>query len=205
MDSIEKLTEIFRRFPGIGPRQAKRFVYFLLYQPETAGQLTQVTSELIKESRQCQSCQRFLSAEGLADKKKNICRLCLDPEVDETLLMVVEKDIDLENIRQAGIYKGCFFVLGGLVPILEKEPQSKIRLKELLSRINSEPNLKEIILALGVNPLGDNTAQYLKEKIEPLAAKKSLKISTLGRGLSTGTELEYLDDETIKNALKNRA
>ena len=46
---------------------------------------------------------------------------------------------------------------------------------------------------------------YNEEEQKQLAEKNKVKISTLGRGLSTGTELEYLDSETIKNALKNRS
>lgn len=97
-------------------------------------------------------------------------------------------------------------MLGGSVPILEKNPEKRIRQKELLEVVEkrSKDGLKEIIIALNYNPEGENTLTYLSEILKPLADKNNLKISTLGRGLSTGTELEYSDTETIKNALKNR-
>ena len=93
--------------------------------------------------------------------------------------------------------------MGGLLPILEPNPEQKIRLKELGQKITAHP-LTEVILALSVNPEGDNTVEYLKRFLAEPAAKQGFKISVLGRGLSTGTELEYSDADTLKNALKNR-
>jgi recombination protein RecR len=120
--------------------------------------------------------------------------------------MLVEKDVDLDNIEKTGSYKGLYFVIGGRIQILDKAPSSSIREKELKSIIDKRgrEGLKEIILAFSINPEGENTTQYIKKTIEPLTTKYNLKVSTLGRGLSTGSELEYSDSETIKNALKTR-
>jgi recombination protein RecR len=204
MDPIRKLTEIFSEFPGIGPRQARRFVYFLLTRPSSyLKDFTSLLSELKDATSTCQSCFRFFLKDGNA-----FCTICRDEKRDKSLLTVVSKDVDLENIEKAHIYRGLYFVLGGSVPILEKKPESKIRQKELLKTIEArakENDLKEIILAMNLNPEGENTVTYLENLLKPLIEKYSLKISTLGRGLSTGTELEYSDTETIKNALKNRA
>ncbi|MFA5987369.1 MAG: toprim domain-containing protein [Candidatus Paceibacterota bacterium] len=125
--------------------------------------------------------------------------------------MIVAKDIDLENIKRSGAYTGRYFVLGGLLPILEKHPEEKIRttkLKDLLTTTLEKDNLREVIVALSANPEGDYTADFLKKYIGDIASATNpstqIKISVLGRGLSTGTELEYSDSDTIKNALKNR-
>jgi recombinational DNA repair protein RecR len=83
-----------------------------------------------------------------------------------------------------------------------------LRLKELLNTIENRAkndNLNEVIIALSLNPQGEHTDMYLREQISSLQDKYKFKIVSLGRGLSTGTELEYSDSETIKNALKNRA
>ena len=107
-------------------------------------------------------------------------------------------------------YQGQFFVFGGLVPILEKDSHSKIRLRELTTIItkrlaeNKPDKLKEVIVALAVNPEGDHTIEFLKQTLGEFV-KQGLKLSVLGRGLSTGTELEYSDADTIKNALENRS
>ena len=114
--------------------------------------------------------------------------------------------MDLENVERTDTYNGYYFVLGGLIPILDKEPEQRIRGKKLLETIEEHraKGLQEIILALSANPEGDYTAQFVKKLIFPICANFEIKVSTLGRGLSTGTELEYSDADTLKNALKHR-
>lgn len=200
---IDRLTEYFKQFPGIGERQARRFVYFLLSRnPNYVKELTSLITELKKNISQCKSCFRFYPADGKAE-----CEICQNPEVDKTLLIVVEKDADLENIRKSGTYKGKFFVLGGLAPMIESDKKNTMRSRELLDRVEKQiknDELKEIILAFSLNPQGEHTDAYIRRLLSPLTEKHKIAISSLGRGLSTGTELEYSDDETIKNALKNR-
>ena len=90
----------------------------------------------------------------------------------------------------------------------EKNPTKKIRIKELVKKIErtaEKHKLKEIILAFSLNAEGENTLQYVKKTLEPLSKKEGFTISTLGRGFSTGLELEYSDAETLENALKNRS
>ena len=118
------------------------------------------------------------------------------------MLLVVPRDVDLEAVEKSGSYAGRYFVLGGVVPLLDKEPEKRIRSKELAVRIKKglENGLKEIILAMNANQDGEHTAEFIKEKYQGLP----LIFSTLGRGLSTGAELEYADPETLKNALLHR-
>jgi recombination protein RecR len=120
--------------------------------------------------------------------------------------MIVPNDVDFENIEKTKSYNGYYFVLGGTVPILDKNPDRKIRQKELFEILNKkvQNKLTEIIIAVNYNPEGENTLSYLKEILHPILERNNIKVSNLGRGLSTGTELEYSDSETLKNALKNR-
>jgi recombination protein RecR len=208
MDIIEKLTEVFKEFPGIGERQAKRFVYFLIFRNgEYANNLSKLVLELKKEVSQCKECFKFFLG---SKTKRDICEICGSPNTDSSLLLVVEKDSDLESISKSGVYHGKYFILGGLVPIVEKNTKSRVRIEELKQRILSpkkdfgENQLKEIILAFSISPQGEHTDSYVREQIKDLADKKGIKVSSLGKGLSTGTELEYSDNDTLKNALKNR-
>ncbi len=204
MNSIDKLTELFIKFPGIGPRQAKRFVYFLLTrQNGFLLELAEAIRNLKSDSKVCQSCLRFYSSSF--DSK--LCGICADQNRDTDILMIVAKDADLINIERVGNYNGMYFVLGGFVTILEKNPEEKIRIEKLLNLIQEKiknKDLKEVILALSLNPDGENTIDYVFERLKSVLEKADVKITTLGRGLSTGTELEYLDDNTFQNAFKNR-
>ena len=135
-----------------------------------------------------------------------ICEICSNPNVDDSLLMIVEKDSDLESVNKSRVYNGKYFILGGLVPIVEKTTKSRVRIEELKKKIESSPKtvLGEIILAFSLSPQGDHTDSYVREQLKEIAEKQKIKISSLGKGLSTGTELEYSDNDTLKNALKNR-
>lgn len=199
MNSFEKLTEIFRQFPGIGPRQAKRFVYFLLTRDkEYLSSLISSVENLKKENHICAHCKRFYS-----DKKQSkLCQICADTTRDNHVLMIVSQDVDLDNIEKSHSYHGKYFVLGGTLPILEKNPEKYIRAKDLATLIK-QSEFSEIILALSANPEGEHTVDFLDAWLKKNT--KDIKLSKLGRGLSTGTELEYSDSETIKAALQNRA
>lgn len=207
MDSIEKLAEYFIRFPGIGPRQAKRFVYFLLSRD---GRFLEELAELIlllkKEITSCTSCFRFF-ATGVS--RMPLCETCRDENRGGEALLVVEKDVDFENIERSSAYSGKYFVLGGTVAFIEKNKNRQhIRLQQLRERIEHDGKagtLREVICAFSVTPEGEQTAEHIAEECASLLQKYNIKISTLGRGLSTGSELEYPDSETIKNALQNRA
>ncbi len=201
MDSIHKLTELFTRLPGIGPRQAQRFTYYLLSAPAGyRSELIRLIGSLKDEAKTCPSCQRFHSNHA------ELCTTCADTGRDETLLMVVGKDIDLDNVERTKDYHGYYFVLGGTVPLLEKKENPFIKEKELLTTVERriQNGLQEIVLAFSLNPEGEHTTQHVQKLLTSLSEKHSFKISVLGRGLSTGSELEYSDPETLKNALKNR-
>jgi len=201
METIDKLTELFKHFPGIGPRQAKRFVYFLLTRNKSyLKDLTNLIEELPNEVSICKECFRYF-AKG--KQATTLCNICAGKNRDLDTLMVVARDIDLENVEKSHSFNGKYFVLGGTVPILDKNPETKVRLKELVSLVDKK-KIKEIILGFSVNPESEYTAQFIIKALNPLTIKHNIKISHLGRGLSTGTELEYSDSDTIKSAFENR-
>lgn len=200
MNIIERLSNLFNKFPGIGPRQSKRFVYFLLSQDETfLKELSNLILNIKKEITECSFCSRYFES-----NKSNLCQICESDSRNKETIIVVSSDQDLEQIEKTNMFNGRFFVLGGTIPILEKNPRKKIKLDKLKSILEKNNEIKEIILALSVNPDGENTTRFLKSFLKPFSEERDIKISTLGRGLSTGTELEYSDEETIKNAFKNR-
>ena len=203
MDPIHQLAQLFSRFPGIGARQSRRFVYFLLKQDKRyRNELTRLISGLEKNITECNVCHRYATER---DVRKGLCGICADPMREEGILMVVEKDADLDAIEKSGTFKGRYFVLGGTLPILEKDPSTKIRIKELHAYISANAkNLNEIILACAMTPDGEHTAEFVHETIGGIVSENNIQLTALGRGLSTGTELEYSDAETLRWALEGR-
>lgn len=202
MDSLHRLEEIFSHFPGIGPRQARRFVYYLLNKsPSFIKEFTTLVEEVRKATSECTSCHRLFFG---THTEHDTCTLCKDTSRDTTTLMIVARDSDFETIEKSAAYQGLYFILGGVVPLMDKEPDKRIRLKLLLERISSFPHIQEIILSLNTTPDGEHTATIVKDALLKVIPGTSTRITILGRGLSTGAELEYVDRETIKNALRNR-
>ncbi len=199
MNSIDKLAELFQKFPGIGRRQSRRFVYFLLHKDNTYIQkLLDEIANIKKDINQCKECYRFYPRNG-----KLICPICIkNKEIKQ--LMIVEKDADLENIHKTNLYDGKYFVLGGFIASHEKK-RSYARTDQLLERIKRDVennNLNEVIFGLSISPEAEHTRMRLYNMIHESYPK--LIFSTLGRGLSSGTELEYSDIETLKYALESR-
>ena len=200
MNNLYDLEELFCKFPGIGPKQAKRFVYFLLSSNDFfVEQLTNKIQALKQGVRSCQQCWHIFP-QNYTDEK--LCPICRDGSRETYSLLLVARDIDLEHIEKVNVYHGLYFVLGGTIPILDKEPEKRIRLRQLLSYLAQNENINEIILGLNATPEGEHTAKFVIDQLNALG--KEIKISRLGRGLSTGTELEYSDKETLKNALERR-
>ena len=197
MDHIDELAQALARFPGIGPRQSKRFVFYLLAAPATERtKLAELIISLGKEVRQCPECLRFYNG-----TTATVCNYCSDMRRDDTILMLVEKDQDLTAIERAGTYRGRYFVLGGVLTLPGK---GAIREKELVRIVETrlKKNLKEIVLALSATSEGEHTADHIRELLAPY--RDVVKTSILGRGLATGSELEYSDAETLRAALTNR-
>ena len=197
VDRIEELSQAFSRFPGIGPRQARRFVYYLLGATSfDRARLSELISHLADDIHQCQMCMRYAPV-----NRDGLCNYCSDISRDDSLLLLVEKDQDLLALERAGLYRGRYFVLGGVLTLSGK---GHIRERELIDRVEARipQGLKEIVFALSATSEGEHTTERLRDILTPL--RTHLTFTELGRGLSTGSELEYADKETLSAALQNR-
>src|SRR3989344_7243178 len=167
MEHTNKLAELFSRFPGIGQRQAKRFVFFLLSQDSGFTQdLIQQISNLKKTVSTCQDCFRFFFGKISEEK---LCTICKDIK-RENILMIVSREIDLDNIEKSGIFKGKYFVLGGNIQILDKSSYTKLKINRLIQKIEKvakSGELKEMIIAMDFNPEGENTTVIIKKELLP--------------------------------------
>ena len=203
MNNLEKLTSLFESFPGIGTRQAKRFAFHILTMSDSdTAELAKLIAGLKGSVVECASCHRYFSTQN----NETICSICNSPNRSHNKLLIVERDSDVLAIERAGVYDGLYFVFGGTVPLLNTQDNKRLRggtLKALVETRLPE-GLSEVIIGFSINPDGENTARFVESIIGEMLKEKDLKISHLGRGLSTGSELEYADPETIKNALKNR-
>jgi recombination protein RecR len=207
MNATDKLAELFMRFPGIGPKQAKRFVYFLLREHfHFKEQLIRALEELKFTGRQCAMCYRYFG-ETHPDNAKSVCGICEDATRDRKTIMLLEKELDMDAVEKTGSYKGMYFILGGLVPPLAEKPSELIRIREFTSRVHAsleDGSLEEVIFALPVTDDGDTTKEYVEKTMKQIVGIGKIRLSSLARGLSSGLELEYVDRNTFSSALERR-
>lgn len=202
--SVQNLIELFAKLPGIGPRQAARFAFFILKEGGNYSEsLSNALEAIRKNVSLCSRCFRSVEKQDLP-----LCTFCKDTRRDNAIIAVVEKESDMQNLEKTNLFHGLYHVLGGNISPLDANSPKKIRLTELFERIKKmleEYGECEIILATNPTTEGDTTALYIERILDPLKEQfPKLKISRLGRGLSLGSELEHVDETTLKNALSNR-
>jgi recombination protein RecR len=193
---IQNLIDEFAKLPSVGPRQAARFVFSLLNQPKEEIEKFAKKLFILKKIKYCSFCNRAMETTAT-----HLCEICKNTNRDRALICIVEKDTDIESLEKTKRYNGIYYVIG-----TEDENRQLARLKDLISRIKkSNKELREIVIATDATTEGETIALYAARQIGEL--KKSypqLRITRLGRGLSTGSELEYMDEDTLANALLGR-
>ena len=193
--TIQKLIDLFSKFPTVGPRTAARFVFYLMHKPkEEVEELINSIVNLRKNIKICPLCQNPY------EKETELCSICSDSRRDKSLLCIVSNETDLQALEKTKKYQGLYFILGGTVSRLKKADIEKLKIKELEKRLRNDQEIREIILALNPTTEGEATTLYLERLLKPL----NKKITRLGRGLPLGGELEYADEETLTSALESR-
>lgn len=207
---IQQLVDFFLKFPGVGPKQAGRFAFYLLREDQnTVRALAEALMKLHDEVQVCGRCYKTFN--GSTDSPRaaaaKLCEFCRNVRRNASQVLVVEKEVDLEAIERSRTYAGLYHVLGGIVSPLDSSAPVRLHLKELFERVRTLALAGAIEVILGTNPTaeGEATALYIERILAPLRNQHpSLGISRLGRGISTGSELEYTDEPTIIHALENR-
>ncbi|MGH7195388.1 MAG: recombination mediator RecR [Candidatus Saccharimonadales bacterium] len=192
--ALTNLIEAFGRLPGVGPRTAERYAYFLVRRdPQICQQLAAALENLPSNIAYCQKTFALVPAgQKLSD-------LYTNPRRNKTLVIVVAEPFDVVAIEATGKFSGSYHVLGGLVSPIDGVTPEQLRIKELLQRIDDD-QVQEIILATNASVEGESTALYIQQQI----GNRTVKITRLARGLSVGVDLEYADLVTLGRALEGR-
>jgi recombination protein RecR len=192
--ALEDLIEAFGLLPGVGPRTAERYAYYLVrHQGDSSKRLAAALEALPGGIGYCQKTFALVPAgQELSD-------LYTDPGRDKTTIAVVAEPFDLVALEKTGQYHGTYHVLGGLISPIDGVEPEQLHIKELVARID-EDKVKEVILATNASVEGESTALYIQKQI----GDRKVKITRLARGLSVGVDLEYADQITLGRALEGR-
>lgn len=186
-EPIRKFIDVFSELPSIGPRQAMRLAFYLTSLGKSSlAEIAQAVDQL-KNLKPCPDCF-FISAGS--------CPICGDLSRNKKMVAIVEKETDLISLEKAKKFKGVYLVLGELGKIGVLNPEQKLKINHL----KSKAPLEEIVLAINPTSYGDINTSLIAQELKGAAAK----ITRLGRGIPTGGEIEFADEDTLKGAIDNR-
>lgn len=215
---IKNIIDHLSRLPGIGQRSATRLAFWFINQPQKdLEELSLAIKNLKSSTKVCPQCFNLTN--------DTLCQICANPKRDKKIICVVEDILDILPIEGTHQYQGVYHILGGLISPPQGVSPEKLKIKELIQRIKQlqeknttalpaqarkaqnlpsgdakKQSMIEIILALNPTTEGDTTTLYLERQLRPLG----IKITRLGRGLSSGSDLEYTDEATLISALRGR-
>ena len=192
IEPIERLSEQFRRLPGVGKKSAVRMAFAVLELSEDeAKTFSDAILDAKRSVRLCSVCGNMTDGE--------ICAVCADDDRDRSVICVVEDSRDVIALERVREYNGLYHVLGGVISPLQGVAPSDLTIDMLLRRVG-DGSVKEVIIATNPNVEGETTAMYISKLLSPLG----IKTSRLAYGIPVGGDLEYADEVTLNRAIEGR-
>jgi recombination protein RecR len=190
---IEEAVNQISKLPGIGKKTALRLVLHLIKErPENTFALSEALTNLRSQIKFCKHCYNISDHE--------VCSICTSHRRDRSIVCVVEDTKDVMAIENTSQYNGLYHVLGGVISPVNGIGPSDLKIEALVERLNSSPEIKEVILALSPTMEGDTTAFYINKRIKDVP----VKVSTIARGVPVGGDLEYADEITLGRSITGR-
>lgn len=192
--SLQDLIDAISQLPGVGPRSAERYAYYLLKSDQhKSHNLATALTSVHKNIKKCPVTF------ALIEKSEETSPLYSDPRRNKQLVAVVADHSDIVAIEKSNSFNGTYHVLGGLISPIEGVGPDQLKIAELLKRIDAD-DVKELILATNASVEGESTALLITQQI----GKRPVKITRLARGLPVGLDLEYADQITLNRAFEGR-
>ena len=194
--ALTELIEALGNLPGVGPRSAERYAYYLFKSdPHISSRLADTLQNVHSGVKQCPRTFALINAD------QDVSPLYSDPDRDKTIVAVVEEPLDIIALERTGQFKGTYHVLGGAMSPIDNIGPEQLHIPELLQRL-SDDKVTEIILATNASVEGESTALYIQHQIQESGL--SVDITRLARGIPVGVDLEYADQITLSHALEGR-
>ena len=189
---IDQLINSIAKLPGLGRRSAQRIALHLLkHKEKSLKSLMEALKEASSRIINCDSCGKIDTL--------NPCSICQDKRRDRKTICIVEDISDLWAFERAGIYRGLYYVLGGVLSAIDGIGIDELRISKLINRVKKD-SLKEVILALSTTTEGQTTSHVIADKIENF----NVEVTRLAQGLPIGGEVHYLDENTVNTAFQAR-
>lgn len=190
---LAHLIKELSRLPGLGKRSAQRAALHMLTNPEKIDDVKRALTDVAEQVKTCTTCGNI----SLSDP----CHVCNDISRDTGTICVVEGVDDLWAMERSGAYKGVYHILGGVVSAIDGVRPEDIRIPELITRMEKDEEVSEVILALGASIDGQTTSHLISRKLSEF---ENIQVTALARGIPMGAEVDYMDEGTLHMALKGR-
>lgn len=193
-EPLSDLIEALGQLPGVGPRTAERYAYYLLKADTSKS--SRLSDSLTDLHKKIDYCPKTFA---LIEKGQEVSPLYSDPKRDKKVVAVVADPFDIVVLEKTNSFNGTYHVLGGLVSPIDGVGPEQLHIKELIKRIKND-EVEELILATNASVEGESTALLIMQQVSDLP----VKITRLARGLPVGVDLEYADQITLTRALEGR-
>lgn len=194
--ALSELIDALGNLPGVGPRSAERYAYYLFKSdPHVSSRLAHALENVHTGVKQCPVTFALINAD------QDVSPLYSDPERNKTVIAVVEEPLDIIALERTGQFKGTYHVLGGAMSPIDNIGPEQLHIPELLDRLKTD-KVTEVILATNASVEGESTALYIQHQIRESNLK--VDMSRLARGIPAGVDLEYTDQITLSHALEGR-
>ncbi|MBQ8392208.1 MAG: recombination protein RecR [Clostridia bacterium] len=189
---LKELSERFRSLDGVGKKSAVRMAFSVLnMSEEDAEAFARAILDAKTKIQLCKCCQSISESE--------ICSICASDNRDHSVVCVVEDAKSIMALEKVKEYNGVYHVLGGVISPMKGIGPEKLKIKELLERINEE-DIEEIIIATNPTVEGEATAMYISRLLKPF----EITVTRIANGLPVGADLEYADAVTLYRAIQGR-
>ncbi|MCL4406419.1 MAG: toprim domain-containing protein [Patescibacteria group bacterium] len=194
---IRQFVDVVSELPGIGPRQAIRLAFYFVNRGKGFNEQVAKAVASLQDITLCKNCFNITA------NPNGLCDICDDPKRDREVIAIVEKETDLMSMENTKKFNGVYLILGDLKKTGVLDAGQKNRIEVLKDHIARDlgGQTKEIIIAFNPTTYGDINSQIVAKELRPLTQK----ISRLGRGIPTGGEIEFADEETLTAAIERRS
>ncbi|MEO6729346.1 MAG: recombination mediator RecR [Candidatus Dojkabacteria bacterium] len=190
---ILNLSDSFASLPGVGPKLSNRLALYLTVNAKPlAKKLSNAIEDSLSSIKQCRICGNITD--------EDVCEICSNDARNKSIIMVVEDSLDLYNFESSGSFEGVYHVLGGLISPVNGIGVSDLNISSLIRR--ADESVKEIIFSLNPTIEGDSTSMYIKSEISKI--NPSVEFSQLAKGISSGSDIEFISSQTLGESLKSR-
>ena len=191
--ALNRLINELGKLPGIGGKTAQRLAFHILsLSDREAEALADAIVNAKRSLRYCSVCGNLTDQET--------CQICSDPSRDGTMICVVETPQDVAAMERIREYKVLYHVLHGAISPAEGIGPNDINLKSLITRLQGDSEVQEIIIATNPNIEGEATAMYIARLLKPAG----IKVTRIAHGIPVGGDLEYADEVTLLKAVEGR-